>query len=321
MKKQCFGFGFPFQSLKSLATGLLASLILFHSSAIAQEAEAPIDVVLNQGVNYSSAEVLEQVKTHVTDLDQYLSIKAQVVSNHPGVVDSILVYLKDKDGKLTWKSIRVDLLHSAREWVAETIPSSKADKNLASTTTVFCPDESVQFLSVTQRELMWDQSSVKEVAEAAEQAGLKTVVLAGEDAMRQNYLNFMSCPALVGNFYDGDANPSRIEASDAPITADDFSTVLKGAFRNHVINVWVACKAFNEPMLSAVVRDAQAQKFVAGKVDLIGIFSDRTGVCTMKETLQGKDFTDSFKECKAQYDLKFHNKWGVGGDGSETLGK
>src|SRR6202012_5742777 len=105
-----------------------------------------------------------------------------------------------------------------------------------------------------------------DVADAAEKAGFNTVRLLKSQATRQNYLNYLSCPNLVGDFYDGDANPDELETYDVPISAQDVSIVLKGAFRNHVTHIWVACKAFNDPMLSAMVNDAGSQKFIAGVV-------------------------------------------------------
>jgi hypothetical protein len=147
------------------------------------------------------------------------------------------------------------------------------------------------------------------------------VRLLEKQATRQNYLNYLSCPNLVGDFYDGDANPNLIETYDVPLTAQDISIVLKGAFRNHVTHVWVACKAFNDPMLSAMVSDAGSQKFIAGVVDLVGGYADKTGACTMEAALQGQPISKSFEDCRVKYDLKFHNKWGIQGNGSDFLGK
>ncbi len=294
--------------------------VLFAFAFLSQAfAETPIEVVPNKGAPMQESAVIEQVKSHV-DVSKYQSIKAQVVSNSPGVVDSILVYLRNQN-QVTSTSIRIDKLRAVREEVREDLPENRAkEKALADSTTVFCPDENVQFISFSHRQLHWYQKAANEVAEVAEKAGFNTVRLLKSQATRQNYLNYLSCPNLVADFYDGDANPNQLETFDAPISAQDISILLKGVFRNHVTHVWVACKAFNDPMLSAMVADAGSQKFIAGVVDLVSGYADRTGVCTMESALQGDAISTSLEDCRAKYDLKFHNKWGIAGSGSDFLG-
>jgi hypothetical protein len=283
-------------------------------------AETPIEVIPNKGAPMDESAVIAKVKASMS-VDQYQSIKAQVVSITPGVVDSILVYLRDQN-QVTSTSIQIDHRKSLRAIGKWFVPQSRSNEaELAQTTSVICPDESVQFIAMSQRKLPRDQNAVNEVADAAEKAGLVTVKLLNEKATRQNYLNYLSCPNLIGDFYDGDSNPTLVEAVDAPVSAQDFSIVLKGAFRNHVTHIWVACQAFNDPMLSAMVKDAQAQKFIAGKVDLVGGYSDRTGVCTMEAAIAGQSISKSFEECRLKQDLKFHDRWGIGGTGSDYLGQ
>jgi hypothetical protein len=298
------------------------SVFLLLTLAFASQAwaETPIEVVLNRGAPMSESAVIDQVKSHL-DISQYQSIKAQVVSNKPGVVDSILIYLRSQN-KVTSTSVRIDKLRIFRESVQESIPENYAkEKTLAESTTVFCPDESVQFISFSHRKLPWDQKAVKHIADVAEKSGYNVVRLLKERATRQNYLNYLSCPNLVGDFYDGDANPDQLETYDVPITSQDISTVLNGAFRNHVTHVWIACKAFNDPMLSAMVKDAQSQKFIAGTVDLVAGYADKTGICTMESALQGQPISKALSDCHAKHDLKFHNKWGIAGNGSDYLGQ
>jgi hypothetical protein len=64
---------------------LLLALILTANAY----AETPIEVVPNKGAPINESAVIDQVKSHI-DVDKYQSIKAQVVSDTPGVVDSIL---------------------------------------------------------------------------------------------------------------------------------------------------------------------------------------------------------------------------------------
>jgi hypothetical protein len=281
-----------------------------------------IEVIPNRGASMSDQAVIKLVQdtVSVNELKTANRIRAQVVSLHKGVVDSLLVYLTF-GSEVKSEIIEVDKAAAIRKQLSDFGVTSATEKDLAQTTTVFCPDESVQFISVSQSNLSWDQKSAIVVADSAEKTGLKTVRLLKEQATRQNYLNYLSCPGLVVDFYDGDANSNALETYDGTITAADISIILKNAFHRNVVHVWVACRAFNDPMLSAMVNDAEAQKFVAGQVDLIAGYADRTGVCVMQSALSGKSITNSVSLCHEQQDLHWHNRWGVAGNGSDYLNR
>jgi hypothetical protein len=183
-----------------------------------------------------------------------------------------------------------------------------------------CPDMSVEFISFAPNDDSFEQGIAQDVADAATKGGLKTVLLLGQEATRVAYLNYMSCPNLKGNFYDGDSNPYEMITADDAITAQDFQGVLKGAFRFKVTNIWLACEAFNDPMLSSVKNTAQSQKYAAGINNLQVGPSDRAAACTMKAAINGQPMTSSFQKCYKQYDNS-GDQWGFEGQGSDYFGQ
>ncbi len=165
-----------------------------------------------------------------------------------------------------------------------------------------------------------EQNITKGVAAHATAAGLKTKSLLITDATRTNYLNYMTCPNLEGNFYDGDANPNVIVTHDGTISASDISTVLASKFRLRVTNIWLACEAFNDPMKSAVITSAQTQVYAAGINDLLVGPSDNAAACAMKAAIDGQAMHEAFDACYKKDD-KPSDHWGWGGNGSDFLGQ
>jgi hypothetical protein len=129
----------------------------------------------------------------------------------------------------------------------------------------------------------------------------------------------MSCPNLVGNFYDGDANTGVLATSDGEISAAQFVSNLKGAFRSKVTNIWLACEAYNNPMLAAVRDSDQSQKYAAGINDLQVGPSDNAAACAMKAAIAGKPMTAAFQACYKSVDNSADH-WGFGGAGSDLFG-
>jgi hypothetical protein len=181
-----------------------------------------------------------------------------------------------------------------------------------------CPDPTVQFIALSTSGDGMRADVTKEVASAAQSHNLKTVLLLGDQATREAYLNYMSCPALLGNFYDGDGDPSSIEAIDGSIGADDFSGVMKEGFRLKVFNLWVACQSYNDPLLASVQKDAKAKKYAAGISDLADGPSDDAAKCAMEAAIEGKPMTAASKDCYDQHDDS-SDQWGFGGDGGDLF--
>jgi hypothetical protein len=196
----------------------------------------------------------------------------------------------------------------------------QAQDRLDANTQVQCPDEAIEFISFAPNDDDFEQDIARQVDSAAKTKGLKTVLLLGEDATRKAYLNYMSCPNLKGNFYDGDSNPEEMITVDDSITADDYKTILLEKFRFKVTNIWLACQAFNDPMLTAVTVGAQSQKYAAGINDLQVGPSDKAAACAMEAAFEGKPMTASFQECYKKFDNE-DDHWGFDGLGSDFFGK
>ncbi len=180
-----------------------------------------------------------------------------------------------------------------------------------------CPDPTAEFIAFCPNDVALEQQITKDVAQSARAHGLKTAELLIKDATRANYLAYMSCPNVKGNFYDGDSNPSEFVTVDGVITADEMRSV---RFNYSVTNIWLACQAFNDPMMSSLINDAQSQKFAAGISDLEVGPSDNTGKCAMIAALDGQPMTQAFHDCYNQYDVTT-DQWGFDGKGADLFGK
>ena len=139
----------------------------------------------------------------------------------------------------------------------------------------------------------------------------------GQDATRAAYLNYLVCPKLRGNFYDGDADKKSFETFDGLLTYTDFKTLLKNQFNFAVTQIWVACEAFNDPMLSAMINGAQAKKYAAGK-DSLDVARRSSRGLRMEAALNGLPMTESFWSCVQKNDNK-QDQWGFGGNGNDSF--
>ena len=268
---------------------------------------------------------IDQLINETVSVNLYRQVKAQVIYNKAGKPDHILIFLFARQYH-SFKVSRINI-NSNYGFVSFVQDYQLTHEDVAQRpgmpSSVACPDPSIQFISIAPNDVMPDRNDQQyaiEADKAAKAKGLHTVLLLGKDATSANWLNYMSCPKLEGNFYDGDANPSAVVTRDGYLTNKDFSTTLKGKFRLKVTNIWLACEAYNDPMKSAVINDAQAQKYAAGISDLLCGPSDRTAVCTMEDALNGSEISTSFSKCYKQND-KREDKWGLGGNGSDYFGK
>jgi hypothetical protein len=220
-------------------------------------------------------------------------------------------------------------LHSARFHKFESVRMDQSVRGfnytrnyrpLAKTFKPKCPDTKIEFISFAPNDNDFEQGIAREVADAAKSKSLNTILLLGQDATREAYINYMSCPNLKGNFYDGDSNPYEMVTADDSVTAEDYQNLLKGAFRFKVTNIWLACEAFNDPMKSSLLEDAQAQKYAAGINDLLVGPSDKTAACTMEAGINGQALTAAFNDCKQNLDDP-QDQWGFDGHGSDMFGQ
>ncbi len=252
--------------------------------------------------------------------ENYREVKARVVYN--GVTpDHVLVSLFVKGfHRMNFASVSLDKAYNLGAAKMNYRLQALDKANSGKLGKANCPDTSIQFLAVCPNNDSLEQNVTNDVAQAAQAAGLKTKILLLKDATTQNYVDYMSCPNLIGNFYDGDANTDVLATFDGEIENTQFSSDLKGAFRKKVTNIWLACEAYNNPMLGAVRDTDQSQKYAAGINDLQVGPSDNTAGCAMKAAIAGKAMTAAFNDCYKQFDTK-KDKWGFGGDGSDYFGQ
>ncbi|MCF6774944.1 hypothetical protein L3V83_00110 [Thiotrichales bacterium 19X7-9] len=187
---------------------------------------------------------------------------------------------------------------------------------------------------------------VNEVYEAAIQNGYfpgpnakeqTLLFLHGNDATAKAYLDAMTCPKLIGNFYDGDGLQNSIYTTPTTsdpaglLTSKQIETVLKGKLRYKVTNIWVACQSGNNPMQSAMTVSAEAQKYASGLDGLYDGPGDYTGACTI-DTIMNKNnkltiqqvFTKCHQEAKTKHTGPNSGKtepWYFGGQGANMFGK
>jgi len=177
-----------------------------------------------------------------------------------------------------------------------------------------CPDRKVQFLAFAPNNDDFEINITLKVAKAAESSGLKTAVLLIENATRQAMLDYLSCENLVGFFYDGDADPTLIIANDVPVTYKDFATF---DFNYQLTTYWLACEAFNSPMLDSMTI-AKPKKWAAGINDLLIGPSDKAAAHAMIDALRKDKLTEGFDKAYDKYD-KESDHWGYGGFGSNVF--
>jgi hypothetical protein len=282
--------------------------------------EVPVTVIARDhrvaGGGHSDADLVAVVRSEL-DLTGYGEAKVEDVVSADGT-ERLLVQLRvegkhalklariDVDGSLNVQKVTQNYARSAEEQVDGAGPHTYA-----------CPDPSVQFIAFCPNDDSLELSVTNDVATAAEAAGLKTVRLLKQTATHDAYLNYMACPKLVGNFYDGDSNPDEMVVYNGALTAREIAASVK--FNLQTTNIWLACEAYNDPMLTAVQTTAKSQKYAAGINDLAVGPSDRAAACAMKAAIAGKPMTSAFQACYEQMN-ESSDHWGFGGAGSDTFG-
>lgn len=254
-------------------------------------------------------------------LEDFRAIKAQLITTKSGIPDHVIVYLLSKNFHRV-DVARMDLdrgyhvsgVHQPYHLSAE----DNAQQPGGPLHEARCPDNEIAVIAFAPNDMELEQRITEEVAQSAEAHGLKTVRLLLKDATRKNYLDYMQCPKLVGNFYDGDANPEVITTVDGVLTVDDIQETLNNQFHYKVTNYWLACEAYNDPMQSTMLYTAQSQKYAAGINDLLVGPSDETAACAMKAAFDRQPLTASFQDCYNKYDDR-EDQWGYGGDGADIF--
>jgi hypothetical protein len=268
-----------------------------------------------------TAEIQRTVR-RLFDTTQYRGVKAQVINDEHDRPDHLLVQLLSKHShRVDFAKVDIDAAYHATAFTtagAYELSATDLDQQLSAGVTARCPDATVEFIAFAPNDDALEQQITVDVANAAIAKGLKTVQLLRGAATSAAYINYMSCPNLKGNFYDGDANPNVITTVDGVISHTSFSDELRSMFRHKVTNIWLACQAYNDPMLGAVVDGAQTRKYAAGINDLEIGPSDRAAACAMKAALAGQPMTAAFQACYQRYDNS-DDHWGFGGQGSDDF--
>jgi hypothetical protein len=302
MKKNIFSVGLFF------ALGLLMG-----TQALGQTPASPVTPV--QFLNVPSSPQLQETVVQLFSGEDTRLLRVEKAEDSNAVI--VRIFSK-RFHKFETTHVSLAAAHGGPVVVRNYVPAA-FDSRVTAPKKVFCPDPETEFVAFAPNDNDLEQSITIEVAKAAQAKGLKTVSLLRTQATSANYLNYLSCPKLKGNFYDGDANPTEIVTVDGSLTYDDFRQYLPGAFRYKVTNIWLACEAYNNPLLPTMVNTVHVQKYAAGINDLEIGPSDKTGACAMEEALAGRPMTAAFHNCYDKLDVR-SDEWGFGGDGSDQFG-
>lgn|SRR3990167_4021984 len=309
------------QKIRTLA--LLAGCTL--SLSLTAHAAAPMISLFNSKHTNMIAVPMGKIDAIIKSnfqVDQYRNIKVQVIYNAAHSPDHILVYLFSKKyHSVDVAKVKINSQFYGTEVVKNYHLTSHdfAEQPGITAAEAKCPDTTTQFIAFAPNDMDLEQAVTIDVANAAEAHKLKTIRLLKEEATSANYLNYMACPSLIGNFYDGDANPELIVTVDGVISHNEIDSLLRNQFRYKVTNIWLACQAYNDPMKTTMLDTAQSQKYAAGMNNLLVGPSDYAAACTMKAAMDGQPLTASFENCYKNLDIG-DDHWGFGGNGSDYFG-
>ncbi len=251
------------------------------------------------------------------EMAQYHHIGVQTVQDSTGKADHLLLLMHSATThRLDTAMVRLDSQNEPSS-VEQDYKLNEMDFAAQPKTMAVCPDPSIQFIAFAPNNNALELQVTRDVANQAKARGLKTIELYVHDATRANYMAYMSCPNIKGNFYDGDANPGLITTNDGVLQSSELAAL---NFNYHVTNIWLACQAFNDPILSVMVNITKSQKYAAGQNDLLVGPSDRAAACAMIAALKGQPMTAAFQQCYLELDLS-SDHWGFGGNGSDIFGQ
>lgn len=302
---------------------VLLFLLFFDGVVYATSPQTPVRILANQeerAVALPEAVIRAEVERHFV-LSNYREVRVQSVRAFSGDSEHLLVHLVSRGThRMRFARVLTDRNYRFLQ-VTENYELQESDlqaQRARSTEELKCPDDSTEFISFVPNDNPEEQGYAREVTQAARAHGLVVAQLFGAAATRAAYLNYLVCPKLRGNFYDGDADSKSFETYDGLLTYSDFQTLLKNQFNYAVTHIWVACEAFNDPLLSTLIKGSQAKKYAAGKNDLDVGPSDKAAICGMKAALDGLPMTQSFWNCVKQNDDN-RDIWGFGGAGSDSF--
>jgi hypothetical protein len=203
-------------------------------------------------------------------------------------------------------------LHKTITLCHNSTPLFNAVPQLTSMKQYTCPDTNVEVVVFAPNKYSIELNVSMDVYNTAISLNYTTALLLVENATTDNFLSYARCSQLVALFYDGDADPEAITSYDGLIYYTDISQL---EWNYQVISYWVACEAYNYPMLSAVV-SASPRRWASGISDLLVGPSDIAAAAAMKSALNGSLLEESFNKAIKQWDDPV-DFWGFGGFGSD----
>jgi len=281
-----------------------------------------------RGERFSEEKIIQSVRANF-DVSAYREIRIAVMNNERGLPYIVVQLLSrthhrvdiariDVDSKFDVLTVMKNYKMNPEDYKNQFKINSLPEATDLRLSALACPNEETTFLTFAPNDQDLEQSVSAEVTESAKQHGLTVVALLIQNATHDNLISYLKCPALKGVFYNGDANPTEITTYDGVLQAAEIIKLFK--FRNKVTHIWLACQAFNDPMLSTMITTTRAQKYAAGKNDLEIGPSDRAAACAMKAALDGKPMTASFWACYNAED-RTTDEWGFDGHGSDLFGQ
>jgi hypothetical protein len=294
---------------------ICGGILLLSNIALA----ADISLLESKYGNINKEKVIALIKNKIPQTD-VAAIKAQVVFNDQ-IPDHVIVFkLSNKYLAATVDNISIDQDYNFISLQPNyTITTSDAAQRVLTINDIACPAgaEKTQVIVFAPLEDNKIQQIANSVADTAENTyGLPTKRLLQQNATAQNYLNYMSCPTLIGNFAIATGLPDAIITADGYITATDIDTALLEKFHFSVATIWAVGNVFAGEMGRSLAENAQTQRLTAGLTELSLATAPAAAACTMKAILDGKTkISDTLAGCKKIFRDPNADFWGMEDDG------
>jgi len=108
-----------------------------------------------------------------------------------------------------------------------------------------------------------------------------------------------------------------ILVADGYVTYQFFQNQLKGKLNEKTVILFNSCEVFNEPFKSAVIVNADSQKYLGGITTLQIGPSENASVCFWTNEWAGKSMTASIAQCNKDFDGD--DTFGIDGKGSDIF--
>lgn len=305
---------------------IFTSIVFFVSMLIAVESLA-VDIAFwttkRGNTNLPRDKIVSMVKQTI-DLNNVAAMKIQVIFDEQNSPEHILVFkLSNKYLEAAIDKINIDsnfnFISLERNYKLSPYDIAQRIPELANAS---CPDPTIRFIVFAPFEEgkeISEQRLANSVADTAVAHNLKTVRLLLKDATAQNYLSYMTCPNLIGNYASTHGfEDGKLMTYDGYIIPSDISSILTEKFKFKVTTIWAACLVFASPMAAAMIEDAETQKFIAGITKVPIDVGTQIAASTMIRIISDANIkiADAFGFYWKQYNKDpIKNKWGINIDG------